>query len=127
MGSEWGDCIRAIALQTPWRKPRRYALCAHLMSLKRHLRGGAGHHIPAHEDSADQGARQARAGTPPGEGRDHGCDRQERHDLDGVMVESGTKAGSGSGLNSIPVSHSVPYCKPSSTMKPSVSAKILVR
>src|ERR1700758_2503359 len=39
-----------------------------------------------------------------------------------TMVESGTKPGSGSGLNSFPDSHSVPYCSPSSTMKPSVSA-----
>jgi hypothetical protein len=54
MGDEWGDCIRAIALQTPWRKPRRYALCAHPVGLKRRLRGRAGHHIPGHEDSADQ-------------------------------------------------------------------------
>src|ERR1700733_5653208 len=44
-----------------------------------------------------------------------------------MMVESGTKPGSGSGLNSCPVSHNMPYCKPSSTMKPSVSARILVR
>src|ERR1700704_6298152 len=44
-----------------------------------------------------------------------------------TMVESGTKPGSGSGLNNFPDSHSVPYCKPNSTMKPSVSAKMLVR
>src|SRR5260370_39190457 len=29
---EWGDCIRAIALQTRWRKPRRYALSADLLA-----------------------------------------------------------------------------------------------
>ena len=44
-----------------------------------------------------------------------------------TMVESGTKPGSGSGLNSFPVSHSAPYCSTSSTMKPRVSARMLVR
>src|ERR1700759_5479593 len=33
-----------------------------------------------------------------------------------TMVESGTKPGSGIGLNSFPVSHSVRYCAPTRTM-----------
>src|SRR3954466_4028691 len=44
-----------------------------------------------------------------------------------TMVESGTKPGSGSGLSSFPVSHNAPYCSTSSTMKPKVSARMLVR
>src|SRR6476620_8813199 len=44
-----------------------------------------------------------------------------------TIVDSGTKPGSGSGLNSFPVNHSVPYCAPTSTTKPSVSAAMLVK
>src|SRR3954447_1037951 len=44
-----------------------------------------------------------------------------------TMVESGTKPGSGSGLNSFPMSQRMAYCPPTSTMKPSVSARILVK
>ena len=44
-----------------------------------------------------------------------------------TMVESGTKRGSGSGLNSFPVSQRMTYYPPTSAMKPSVSAKMLVR
>ena len=44
-----------------------------------------------------------------------------------TMVASATKPGSGSGLNSLPEIHKMPYCRPSSTMKPSVSARMLVK
>src|SRR6266436_3618025 len=43
-------------------------------ALGRRLRGGARHHIPGYEDTADQRPRQARAGAPPGKGRDDGRD-----------------------------------------------------
>src|ERR1700722_18487223 len=60
------------------------ALCSMRPSFssERCLRSRSGHHVPGHEDPADQGAGQARAGTPPGESRDDGGDRQQRHELD---------------------------------------------
>ncbi len=48
---------------------------------KRRLGGRAGHYVPGDEQAADQGARQAGAGAPPGEGRDDGDDREQRHEL----------------------------------------------
>src|SRR5580704_8484952 len=51
-------------------------------ALERRLGGGARYHIPGDEQSADQRARQAGAGAPPGEGGDGGADGEQRHELD---------------------------------------------
>ena len=81
------------------------------LGLERRLRGRAGHDVPGHEEAADQGpgrlepvrrqVKVAIAAHIPSNGTNWMA----------MMVESGTKDGSGNGLISFPVSHSVPYCR----------------
>src|SRR5215207_9877733 len=82
----WSDYTGPIAPQTGRRKPSRYALSAQSLAcnalgknalrLERRLGRRPRHHVPGHKQAADQGAGEAGAGPPPGEGRDHGADRQ---------------------------------------------------
>src|SRR5213595_3849609 len=93
--------IRAIALQTPRRKPRRKAASGHVLAsflasdrwvfstpislenaLERRLGRGARHFVPGDEQPADQRPWQAGAGASPGEGRNNSGDGQQRHELD---------------------------------------------
>src|ERR1700730_12216271 len=64
------DCTRAIAPQTPWRKPRRYAVSAHLLAQS--LGSDSSRTPPAWPSRAPQGG----AGTLPGNGGD-GAERHE--------------------------------------------------
>src|SRR5882672_553892 len=73
------------------------ALCSFSPSFgsERRLRRRARHDIPSDDQSADHRAGQAGAGPPPGEGRDHGRDRQERDELDGDDGRERHEAGIG--------------------------------
>src|ERR1700733_6578822 len=64
------DCTCAIAPQTPWRKPRRYAVSAHLLAQS--PGSDSSRTPPAWPSRAPQGG----AGTPPGNGGD-GAERHE--------------------------------------------------
>src|SRR3984957_13209927 len=98
--------MRAIAPQTPGRKPRRYAVSAHLLA-----QNAACVAVPA---TTYQVTNRPQIRAP---GRLEPVRRQVKVAITAqiassgtnwmaTMVESGTKPGSGSGLNSFPVSHS---------------------
>src|SRR6202023_2603294 len=65
------------------------------------VRVGARHHVAGDEDSADQRAGQAGAGTPPGEGRDNGGYSEQRHELDGDDSGEGHEAGIGQRIEQV--------------------------
>ena len=51
--------------------------------------GGTRHHVARDEQAADQGARRAGAGPPPGEGRVNGANRQQPKSLPGLTGPPG--------------------------------------
>src|SRR3954452_15143004 len=121
------DYDRAIAPPTRGRKPSRYAVSAHVLA-----QNAAWVAVPA---TTYQVTNRPQIRAP---GRLEPVRRQVKVEITAqiassgtnwmaTMVESGTKPGSGSGLNSFPVSQRMAYCPPTSTMKPSVSARILVK